>query len=223
MTLCRRSRALAVVAIGLFSGLGTGACGGASVRSGPTAAAGTRSNDPAPPKVVTARSLRPSAPGGLGPGTAVSSGFTGVRVFANPRVGFAITELPRAGEGTYPVRTADGGKTWRTDGPVLHVPAAQGPLAVDQAGVLGPRTYFAWCGACNTVIDDTPDAGMHWWQTFMPGDVLAVLGGTNARSGLTAIVDGTRSTRNARGAWLWVYSSPDGRRWTYDRNLDAVS
>jgi hypothetical protein len=144
-------------------------------------------------------------------------------VFANHRVGFAITNLPQAGDGTYPVATSDSGKTWRTDGPVLHAPAAQGPIAVGQAGVLGPQIYFAWCGACNMVIDVTPDAGKHWWQTFMPGNVLAVIGGTDPRAGLTAIVEGPTSAANGRGASLWAYLSTDGRRWTYKYSLNAVS
>lgn len=144
-------------------------------------------------------------------------------MFANRRVGFAITDLPQAADGTYPVATSNGGRTWRTDGPVLHVPAAQGPIAVGQAGVLGPKIYFAWCGACNMVIDVTPDAGKHWWQTFMPGDVLAVIGGTDPRAGLTAIVEGPTSAPNGRGASLWAYLSTDGRSWTYKYSLNAVS
>jgi hypothetical protein len=144
-------------------------------------------------------------------------------VFADRRRGFAITELAHESGGTYPVATADGGQRWRTDGPVLHVPAAQGPLAVDQAGVAGPRTYFAWCGACNTVIDITPDAGQHWWQTFMPGNVLAVRGDTGPRRGVTAIIEGPTGASNGRGASLWLYRSTGGRRWSYDRSLNAVS
>jgi hypothetical protein len=153
----------------------------------------------------------------------VGSNFSGVRVFANRRVGFALSDIPPQGGGTYPVATADGGRTWRTDGPVLHVPAAQGPLAVDQAGVVGPRIYFAWCGACNMVIDVTPDAGRHWWQVFMPGEVLAVLGGSRGRAGLTAIVAGPTSAPNGRGASFWVYRTADGHRWRYDYSINAVS
>ena len=48
-----------------------------------------------------------------------------MRVFANRLIGFALTDIPPRGGGTYPVATSDGGRTWRTDGPVLHVPAAQ--------------------------------------------------------------------------------------------------
>jgi hypothetical protein len=140
----------------------------------------------------------------------VNARFKVVRVFANPRDGFAIADLPQGGDGTYPIATTDGGKTWRTDGPVLDVPAAQGPLAVGQAGVLGGRIYFAWRGACNSVIDSTPDAGKHWWQAFMPGNVLAVLGNSDPRAGLMTVVQGT--TDGGGDSPLWVYLSTDGRR-----------
>ena len=158
--------------------------------------------------------LRPAAPGGLRPGTSVSSGFTGIRVFANRRDGFAITTIPAAEDGTYPVVTSNAGKTWRTGGPVLHIPAAQGAIAVGQAGVAGQRTYFAWCGACNSVIDISPDAGRHWWQAFMPGQVLSLLGSPDARAGLIAIVQGPTDAAGGRGAALWVYISTNGRSWT---------
>lgn len=198
------------------------ACGASSTLRSARLSSATASSDASPPKAVTARRLRPSAPAGLRPGTPVGSGFTGVRVFANRRVGFAVTNVPQAGGGTYPVATSNGGRTWRTDGPVLHIPAAQGAVAVGQAGVLGPRIYFAWCGACNTVIDVTADAGKRWWQTLMPGIVLAVIGGSNPRAGLTAIIEGPASAPNGRGASLWVYLSTDGRRWTYKYSLNAV-
>jgi hypothetical protein len=213
----------AVRAICLASCLVLSACGASSAPDTTRSSSATAPNGSSPPKTVTARRLRPAAPGGLRPGTPVSHGFAGVRVFANRLAGFAIAELPRAGDGTYPIATSDGGKTWRTAGPVLHIPAAQGPVAVSQTGVLGRRIYFAWCGACNMVIDVTPDAGKHWWQTFMPGEVLAVLGGSNARAGLTAIVAGPTSAPNGRGASLWVYLSTDGHRWTFNHDINAVS
>jgi hypothetical protein len=144
-------------------------------------------------------------------------------VFANPRVGFAAPALLQAGDATYPLITTDGGRTWRIDGPVLHIPAAQGAIAVGQPGVLGARIYFAWCGGCNMVIDVTPDAGRHWWQAFMPGEVLSVIGGPDPRAGLIAIIEGPTTAANGRGASLWVYLSTNGRRWTYRYSMNAVS
>jgi hypothetical protein len=164
-----------------------------------------------------------AAPGGLRPGTPVNPAFTSIRVFANRRIGFAITDIPKAGDGTYPVSTANGGKNWQTDGPVLHIPAAQGAIGVGQAGVAGSKIFFAWCGACNSVIDITPDAGKHWWQAFMPGQVLTLLGTPYARAGLIAVVEGPTSAANGRGASLWVHISTDGRRWSYNHRMNAVS
>ena len=40
--------------------------------------------------------------------------------------------------------TSDGGKTWKTDGPALHLHAAQAPLAVVFIGALNRKTVFAW-------------------------------------------------------------------------------
>jgi hypothetical protein len=220
----RPGRVISVTAstvMALLCAVAVGGCSGSSGRHVPPASARAAPTHASPPKTARARRLQPSAPGGLRPGTTLNSEVIGIRVFADRRRGFAITDLPPKSGGTYPVATKDGGRTWRTDGPVLHVPAAQGPLAVDQAGVAGPRIYFAWCSACNTVIDVTADAGKHWWQTFMPGNVLAVLSGTNARAGLTAIIAPT-SARNGRGASLWVYHSTDGRRWSYERSLNAA-
>jgi hypothetical protein len=180
-------------------------------------AAGASSTGP-PPKHLAGAGIRPSAAGELRPGTRVVATFTGVRLFANRRTGFAVTDLQYAGNATYPLATANGGRTWRTAGPALHLPAAQAPLAVDQAGVAGSRTWFAWCAACNTVIDATSDGGRRWWRTFMPGNVLSVVGGPSARNGLSAVVEG-----GARGARVWVYTSRDGRRWTFDHSLSAVA
>jgi len=155
----------------------------------------------------------------------VAANFTGVRVFANRWVGFSLAELPAfGGFGTYPVASGDGGRTWRIAGPLLHAPAAQGAIAVDQPGVLGPRLFFAWCAAaCDTVVDVTPDGGRTWWQAFLPGSVLAVTGSEAAGGGLTAVVAAPTTAADGRGAAVWFYTSPTGRRWTYRYSLSVVS
>ncbi len=218
-----RTQYLLGVCLALAAGA-TAACGA----SGTTTASTSRHAlampvGPNPPKVVLARPLRAAAgAAGLPPGTRVSSSFAAIRVFANRRDGFAILTLNAARDGTYPVATSDGGKAWRTVGPVLHIPAAQGAIAVGQAGIAGPRIFFAWCGACNTVIDATPDAGQHWWQAFMPGNVLSLVGSPDGAP-LTAIIEGPTSAADGRGASLWVYISTNGRRWTYSESMNEVS
>src|ERR1700756_1487166 len=75
----------------------------------------------AAPRTVTA-TLITRLPGTLKPGTRVNRFTIGIRVFPTPGIGYALASLPEA---QYPARTTDGGRTWRTAGPALHVNAAQ--------------------------------------------------------------------------------------------------
>ena len=157
--------------------------------------------------------MRPDGPNSLPSGTRVSTRFSGKRVFVNSRDGFAIGTWPGGSGATYPIATVNGGKTWRTAGPILHIPAAQGAVAVDEAGMSGSRVWFAW-GDGITVVDVTPDAGKHWWQAFLPGTVLTVYPDLICGR-LTAIVQ--PYTERQRSP-LWSYVSVRGRRWTYAQN-----
>jgi hypothetical protein len=202
-----------------------GGCGdvtnGDVVRSGTRALFGELKRlTPTPMLTLQARRIRVPRRGGLSPGTIVRRSFAGTRVFANAGVGFAIADLASGGGATYPLLTRDGGRTWRIDGPALHVPAAQGPLAVDQIGIRGVRMFFAWCGGCGNVVDVTPDAGAHWWRTFMPGDVAYLKA---QRSRLTAFVEGPTPDPGGRGLSLRAYGTRDGRRWRYLYDLNVVS
>jgi hypothetical protein len=60
-------------------------------------------------------------------------------------------------------------------------------------------------------------------KTFMPGEVLSVLGGSSARDGLEAVVEGPTSNADGRGASLWVYFSTDGRRWKFRYSMSAAA
>ncbi len=169
------------------------------------------------PNAVQARQIPASGPGYRRPGVQVSSHFSGIRVFANPQDGFAIGSPPRNGD-TYPLATVDGGKTWRVAGPVLHIPAAQAAVGVGQAGMISPRIWFACCGL-NTVIDVTADAGKHWWQAFLPGEVVTVYAGPSMECGrLIAVVQPFTKRPNPP---LWTFASAQGRRWTYTANPNA--
>ncbi len=120
----------------------------------------------------------------------------------------------------YPLTTTDGGKAWRIAGPVANVPAAQGGVAVAQAGVVNARTWFMCCGG-NTVVDVTTDAGKHWWQAFLPAEVINVFAGDNPHARLVAIVR-AYSTPGHIHHRLWAYTSLDGRRWTYDPSMNLI-
>jgi hypothetical protein len=153
-------------------------------------------------------------------GALVRSDFSGTRTFATRRDGFALGNLTVAEGGPmYPLATTDGGKTWRIAGPVVNVPAAQGGVGVAQSGVVDARTWFMCCGL-NTVVDVTPDAGKHWWGASLPGEVINVFAGDDPHARLIAIVRPFPAGHS--GHRLWVYTSVDGRRWTYDPSMKLI-
>jgi hypothetical protein len=144
--------------------------------------------------------------GTLAPGTAVSSASLGQRVFTDGANGFALAST---GGAQYPAATADGGATWRTDGPALHVNAAQAPLAVANIGAASRTKVFAYGGG--QVIDTTSDGGRSWYRALFNGLVMAVVRGVGGR--LVAFVD---ASVNGRGV-TWQYVSRDGgRTWRYN-------
>ena len=206
--------ALAAAAVAVLCVLVITGCGG-SARSARTRAAPS-SHGLLPRKTVQARRLRPEGPNSLPNGTRVGKRFLG-SVFANPRDGFGLGGQPGT---TYPIATVDGGKTWRTSGPLLYIPAVHAAVAVNEAGMSGPRFWYAW-GHGLTVIDVTTDAGKSWWQTFLPGRVLTVYADQISRCNrLIALIQPlTKRTHPP----LWTYASANGRHWTYAANPSAAS
>ena len=147
-------------------------------------------------------------------GTLVRNDFSGTRTFATRRDGFALGHLSGSEGGpTYPLATTDGGKTWRIAGPTVNAPAAQGGADVAQSGVVNARTWFMCCGL-NNVVDVTPDAGKHWWAAGLPAEVINVFAGDNRHGRMIAIVRSYATAVHSSNR-LWVYTSVDGRRWTY--------
>lgn len=156
-----------------------------------------------------------SQPRTAAPGTAVkASRIIGQRVFVDARHGFALVDRNQA---QYPAATADGGETWRTDGPALHVDAAQGPLAVTTVGALDRRTIFAY-GAGN-VVDVTTDGGRRWRRGLWGyGTPMAVVG--NSQGDLVAFVDISGPGATPVSGPTWQYVSRDGgRSWHYTTRL----
>lgn len=160
-----------------------------------------------PPRTVTAtRITRP--PRTLAPGSRVKASSLGHRAFPDARHGFALASV---GQAQYPAATADGGRTWRTDGPALHLNAAQGPLVVTQIGAASARTVFAYGGG--NAIDTTANGGRTWYRALFTGITMAVV--TDARGHLVAFVDG-----EGGGAVTAQYVSRDGgRSWHYDTTI----
>ena len=180
---------------------------------GTSARQSAASEHPAPsqPRLVRAGRITNGPFRSIKQGTAVHLQASEPRAFADATHGFSLFDS-RSGE-TFPVATTDGGRVWRIVGPVLHAPAAQGPLAVSEVGVAGPRTYMAY--GDGSVVDVTTDAGRHWWRAALGDEVPAVVA-----SGRQLTAFAQRQVPNSGetlGAVTWVYSSTDGgRTWRAD-------
>jgi hypothetical protein len=161
-----------------------------------------------PPANVTARPLGPRQ-GILNVrrGTLVRPRNLGVRAFVDNRRGFALADLPN-GE-TYPAETVNGGRKWRINGPVFHIPAANGAAAVALAGAAPPRTYFAFGGG--SVVDLSTDGGRHWWVADLGEDVIAVVPGPGPHQ-LVAVVQ-NESPNGSKVATVAYGSTDGGRHW----------
>ena len=161
-----------------------------------------------PQQTVTATLIsRPSQT--LAPGTTVSaSKIFGNRVFTGAQRGFALVNT---GEAQYPATTVNGGKTWKTDGPALHLNAAQAPLSVVDIGAAGPKTIFAW--GTGQVIDTTSDGGQHWYRATFFGLPVAVV--RNPQGHLVAFVDGEANGTSS----LQYVSKNGGKTWRLDNTI----
>ena len=179
-------------------------------------AASSPATPPSPQRSLTARHLRPR-PGAVLPGTLVrQTDLVTPRVFANASVGFALANVDSA---QYPARSLDGGRTWRIDGPQVHIDAADAPEGVGFVGVAGPRTFFAYG---SSAVDVTTDGGRTWWETFLGELVVAVVPGP--RNGLVAYVQQQLDpSSSSLAAATWQYASHDGgRHWVYSPALGGL-
>jgi hypothetical protein len=157
-------------------------------------------------QVTVTGKLMTRAHGTLASGTAVHSSALGQRVFTNASNGFALANV---GGAQYPAATTDGGAVWKTNGPALHLDAAQAPLAVVNIGATNRRTIYAY--GTGQVVDVTGDGGKHWYQALFQGLSMAVVPGISGH--LVAFLDGTA---NGKGV-TWQYVSKNGGRvWSYD-------
>jgi hypothetical protein len=165
----------------------------------------------APPAAMRAiaGTLVSPIPGTLRPGARVSRQALGKRVYVDTQHGFTLAAI---GQAQYPAATVDGGRTWRTSGPALHVNAAQAPLAVTEVGALSRRVYFA--GGDGEAVDATPDGGKHWYRALFNGGVIAVRGRGERILAVIASNEASKATN------IWVYSSSDGgAHWHYEETI----
>jgi hypothetical protein len=146
----------------------------------------------------------------LAPGSTVNaSKIFGNRVFTDAKHGFALVQ---SGQAQYPAATTNGGKTWKTDGPALHLNAAQAPLAVVDIGAAGPKTIFAW--GTGQVIDTTSDGGAHWYRATFNGLPVAVV--RNPQGHLVAFVDGETG---GNASPVQYVSKNGGKTWRLDNTI----
>jgi hypothetical protein len=146
-------------------------------------------------------------PNTLRPGRVVRSSTLSHRVFVDSSHGFALANVSEA---QYPAVTLDGGRTWRVNGPALHLNAAQAPLVVCEVGALDRRSYWAeGCGG--QVVDTTNDGGKHWWRSTFEGGVLSVVSSIGR-----LLVSLENSTPASTSTTYEVYESTDnGRNWRF--------
>lgn len=164
-----------------------------------------------PPKTVTG-TLMKTRSGTLKPGSKVNASKVGSpRLFFNSNKGFGMAQVKSA---QYPVATTDGGKTWKTNGPFLHLNAAQAPLAVTNIGVGNQKTMYACCGG--QVVDATGDGGKHWYQAFLGDTVLSVIAPGNGKRLVAVAQTGSNKATNL------VYVSTDGgHHWKLNTKVGA--
>jgi BNR/Asp-box repeat len=175
-----------------------------------TAIAGVSAAAAAGPQQTVTATLISRPAHTLAPGSTVNaSKIFGHRVFNDAKHGFALVDT---GQAQYPAASTDGGKTWKTDGPALHLNAAQAPLAVIYIGIAGVKTIFAW--GTGQVIDSTSDGGQHWYRAVFFGLPVAVI--RNPQGHLVAFVDGETSGSNAT---LQYVSKNGGRTWRLDNAI----
>jgi hypothetical protein len=141
--------------------------------------------------------------GTLAPGTRVPARDVGKRVFLDARHGVALAGV---GQAQYAVATVNGGATWRTSGPALHVAAAQAPLGVEEVGAASRSVY--WAAGGGEVVDATPDGGRHWYRTLFAGGVIGVLPQGGRLVALIAPLGGSQAA-------TWI-STDRGRSWRYE-------
>lgn len=167
----------------------------------------------APPPTVRAQ-LITRFPRTLTPGTEASPRRLGQRVFVDARHGFALFNGPQA---QYAAATADGGRTWRTDGPALHVAAAQGPLAIADLGAINRRTIYAYGGA--QAVDVTTDGGRRWWRSLFDGETMAVVRDMNGHLVTFVDVPGRSGAGATRGPVVQYVTRDGGRSWHEDTTV----
>jgi hypothetical protein len=130
---------------------------------------------------------------------------------------FGLAVFPNLMEATYPAFSSDRGATWRVDGPLFWVAAADGAAVIGDVGALGSEGAYFW-GKTGNFVKVTTDEGSHWWLTGFGAGVYKV----SATHGvLRTVALGNQVSCTAFQAFLYV-SADSGRTWTMHGRLANV-
>jgi hypothetical protein len=162
---------------------------------------------PAPAKIVKG-SLITVQPNTLKPGSKLKSSAVGFpRVFVNAKTAWAFAST---GQAQYAAITTNGGTTWRTASPALHLDAAQAPLSVTQLDATSPKVAYAF--GSGQVADVTSDGGKHWYRALFIGTDSAVVPGLGSHQLLTFVDSGSSGTGPSGPVWQYATSN-GGKTW----------
>jgi hypothetical protein len=162
---------------------------------------------PKPAKTVQG-SLVTAEPQTLKPGTKLNASAVGFpRVFVNAKTGWALASTQQA---QYAAITTNGGTTWRTASPALHVDAAQAPLSVTEIGARSPKVAYAF--GSGQVADVTSDGGKHWYRALFDGTDMAVVPGFGSNQLVTFVAAGNSASGPSAPTWQYG-SSNGGKTW----------
>jgi hypothetical protein len=163
---------------------------------------------PKPAKTVKG-SLITVQPNTLKPGTKLaSSAVLFPRTFVNANTAWAFASTNQA---QYAAITTNGGTTWRTASPALHVNAAQAPLSVTQLDAQSPKVAYAF--GSGQVADVTSDGGKHWYRGLFIGTDSAVVPGIGPKQLLTFVDSGSSGLGLSGPVWQYATSN-GGKTWT---------
>jgi len=98
-------------------------------------------------------------------GSVVPLREVGAIAFATADVGYALGgPLGYA----YPLKTTDGGDTWRVDGAAFFLATADAPASVNEIVATSADEAYAYGGpGGGSVVDITTDGGLQWWSTSL--------------------------------------------------------
>ena len=214
----RLATGASILVAGLAMGWIGGSVGAADHASGAHARSGVSSLPPWLHKTMYAKAyVAPAAPfvPNVQPvGMSVPASEVTAIVSDGGLVRFGLASLKVPPGQTYPALSTDSGTTWRVDGPLFHVNAAQAASVVGSTGAIPPRGAYFW-GQGGNIIWITYDEGAHWSNlAFAAGvDRVSVNKGT-----LDAVVLGKEVKDGDIQRFLYV-STDSGRTWKFHSEL----